>query len=112
LFPDQLSAFINSAHHLIQANLLGGGLSEEILTEIHKYLAAHFASLRDQRLQAEKIADVNYTYQGQTAMFFESTFYGQMALSLDSTGKLATLHLKPATFVVFDTPKHGSNRRP
>lgn len=112
LTESQLGAFINSAHNLIQANLLNIGLGETILTEIHKYLAAHFASLRDQRLQSERVADVSYNYQGKTDMGFQSTFYGQMALALDTSGTLASLALKPATFIVFDTPDHGSNPRP
>lgn len=108
----QLSAFVNSAHYVIQANLLNSGLDNNILTEIHKYLAAHFAALRDQRLQAERVADVSYTYQGKTGMYLEATHYGQMALTLDTSGTLANLALKPATFQVFTTPDHGSNPRP
>lgn len=108
----QLAAFVNSAHYVIQANLLSSGLDSNILTEIHKYLAAHFASLRDQRLQAERVADVSYTYQGKTGMYLEATHYGQMALTLDTSGTLANLALKPATFQVFTTPDHGSNPRP
>ena len=108
----QLSAFVNSAHYLIQANLLSSGLSNDILTEIHKYLAAHFASLRDQRIESERVADVSMKYQGKTDMGLNATFYGQTALMLDTSGSLANLALKPATFLVFDTPDHGSNPRP
>ena len=108
----QLSAFVNSAHYLIQANLLSSGLSSDVLTEIHKYLAAHFASLRDQRIESERVADVSMKYQGKTDMGLNATLYGQTALMLDTSGSLANLALKPATFLVFDTPDHGSNPRP
>ena len=108
----QLSAFVNSAHYLIQANLLSSGLSSDVLTEIHKYLAAHFASLRDQRIASERVADVSMNYQGKTDMGLNATLYGQTALMLDTSGSLANLALKPATFLVFDTPDHGSNPRP
>lgn len=108
----QLTAFINSAHYLIQANLLDKGLDENILTEIHKYLASHFASLRDQRVQQEKVAEISKTYQGKTDMYFESTYYGQMAVMLDTSGALANLGEEPATFLTFTTPKHGSDPRP
>ena len=108
----QLSAFVNSAHYLIQANLLSSGLSSDVLTEIHKYLAAHFASLRDQRIESERVADVSMKYQGKTDMGLNATLYGQTALMLDTSGSLANLALKPATFLVFDTPDHGSNLRP
>lgn len=108
----QLGAFINSAHYLIQANLTSSGLSETVLTEIHKYLAAHFASLRDQRVESEQVADVRKSYQGKTGMYLESTYYGQMALTLDTSGTLAKLGEKAATFLSFTTPKHGSNIRP
>ena len=108
----QLSAFVNSAHYVIQNNLLSSGLSSDILTEIHKYLAAHFASLRDQRIASERVADVSMNYQGKTDMGLNATLYGQTALMLDTSGSLANLALKPATFLVFDTPNHGSNKRP
>jgi len=108
----QLSAFVNSAHYLIQANLLNKGLDENILTEIHKYLAAHFASLRDQRVQQERVAEIGKTYQGKTDMYLESTSYGQMAVALDTSGTLANLGEQPATFLTFTTPKHGSDLRP
>ena len=108
----QLSAFVNSAHYVIQNNLLSSGLSSDILTEIHKYLAAHFASLRDQRIASERVADVSMNYQGKTDMGLNATLYGQTALMLDTSGSLANLALKPATFLVFDTPDHGSNPRP
>ena len=108
----QLSAFVNSAHYLIQANLLSSGLSSDVPTEIHKYLAAHFASLRDQRIESERVADVSMKYQGKTDMGLNATLYGQTALMLDTSGSLANLALKPATFLVFDTPDHGSNPRP
>lgn len=108
----QLGAFINSAHYLIQANLVNKGLSEDVLTEIHKYLAAHFASLRDQRVESEQVADVRKSYQGKTGMYLESTTYGQMAMALDTSGSLANLAKSPATFLSFTTPKHGSNIRP
>ena len=107
-----LRAFVNSAHYLIQANLLSSGLSSDVLTEIHKYLAAHFASLRDQRIESERVADVSMKYQGKTDMGLNATLYGQTALMLDTSGSLANLALKPATFLVFDTPDHGSNPRP
>ena len=108
----QLAAFVNSAHYLIQANLLSVGLSETILTEIHKYLAAHYASLRDQRIQQEKVAEISKTYQGKTNMYLESTSYGQMAVMMDTSGTLANLGEEPATFLTFTTPKHGSDPRP
>jgi hypothetical protein len=108
----QLAAFINTAHYLIQANLTASGLDENVLTEIHKYLAAHYASLRDQRLESEQVGDVRKSYQGKTGMYLEATNYGQMALALDTSGTLANLALKPATFLVFETPRHGSNPRP
>lgn len=112
LTPSQLGAFINSSHTLIQKNLLGKGLSNDELIEIHKYLAAHFASLMDQRKRSERVAEVSKTYQGDTGMYFEATHYGQMALALDTTGTLASLGQQPATMTSFVTPKHGSYPRP
>lgn len=108
---EQLAAFINTAYVVVSTNLSDKGLAAAILTEIEKYLSAHFASLRDQRAQSEGIAgEYNVTYQGKTDMGFNATQYGQMAVALDTSGVLATMgsSKKRASFIVFDTPRHGT----
>lgn len=68
-----------------------GTLGAADLREIEKYLTAHFYTFRDQQYEATSTDGASDRYQGKTAMYFESSFYGQTALMLDSTGYLAEL---------------------
>lgn len=98
-----INAFINTAHTFIEANMSGSNLGDAILTEIEKYLAAHFLALRDPRLKSESIAgEYSATYQtGKPGDGLLSTDYGQTAVALDTSGTLDRLNLKKATFKVF-----------
>lgn len=89
--------FITTAHLIVNEELFPQGLSEERLTEIEKYLAAHFACLKDPRLIQEKVGDATNTYEGyqnRNRTGLSSTSYGEQVQFLDSTGRLANL-LKP-----------------
>lgn len=101
LTDGQISAFINTAYQLVTQKLSSSGLGDDLLTEIETYLAAHLLSLRDQRVERESIAgEYSATYQGKTGMGLEATLYGQQVLLLDTTGSMAKLGLKKATFEV------------
>lgn len=107
LTDEQVQAFINTAHRIIEDVLTGEGLSEETLKEVEQYLAAHLLTLRDPRVSTEKIGqEYSATYQGQSGLGLEATQYGQVAITLDPTGKLAAASkpLKQAKFGV-----HGLN---
>ena len=100
----QMSAFIDIASHWVDELLVGKGLSSTILTDIELLLAAHFASLRDQRASFEEWADeYRVRYQGRTGMGLESTHYGQMAMAMDGSGSLSAAILKRSTFLVATT---------
>lgn len=106
----QLNAFIAGAHVIVNENLVGKGLSEALLTEIEKWLAAHLASIRDQRVQSENIAgEYSVTYQGKTGLGLDATLYGQMVKQFDHTGTLATLGQKRASITVLRTPPHNTD---
>lgn len=102
----QVNAFINTANRFIaEAELSGHGVASATLTEIEKYLAAHFLSLRDQRVASEAFpSGFRLSYQGKTGMGLDGTQYGQMAKALDSSGRLATFTsgLKQARWKVYD----------
>ena len=87
----QITAFINSASTMVDTYLVGKSLSDTLLTEIEKYLAAHFLTLRDRRSATESADGVSFTYQGVTGEGLDSSSYGQMAQSLDPTGALGSL---------------------
>lgn len=81
------------------------GLSDNTLHDIEMYLAAHFASTTDPRAQSENVGrEYQYSVQGKTDMGLDSTFFGQQAQMLDTTGTLAELAdpKEPARFEILD----------
>ena len=85
----EINAFITAANAFVDGNLLGKGLSVLQLKEIERWMAAHFiASTREQQAQSEGAGGANIKYQGVTGMGLNSTFYGQQAIILDSSGTL------------------------
>lgn len=64
-------------------------LSTSLLSEIERYLAAHFYSHYDQLYSAKSTGQASAFYQGKTEMVLSSTMYGQTAMLLDVTGILA-----------------------
>lgn len=100
-----LHVFINTAHNLVQDALVStsAGLSNARLTDIELWLSAHYLAVgMERQVQSERVGDEwQATYEGKTDMGLNSTRYGQMALGLDTSGKLATLGKQRARFKVF-----------
>jgi len=90
LSNSQVVPFINTAHQMVYDRLANEGLSIKLLTQIEIWLAAHFLSIMDARVKTESVSgDYSATYEGQTGMGLDFTRYGQMAKTLDPTGKLS-----------------------
>jgi len=85
---DQITSFITTAHLLLQEDLDGYGVSLPRLKQIELYLAAHFAGITFPIAAFESAGKVQVSYQKKTDMGLRFTKYGQMALTLDPTGKL------------------------
>lgn len=85
-----VAPFIADAGLIVSENLSGKGLSAGRLDLIHKYLAAHFVTLVEERggLSRFKMGDASEEYAIQKGMGFAQTRYGQNALDLDTTGTL------------------------
>ena len=88
-----LFRFVTTANNFVDAQLLDIGLADALLTEIEKYLAAHFAALRDviAGVSSQRSDDASVTYTvGQVTRteFLQSTHFGQVAIALDTTGTL------------------------
>ncbi len=84
-----LVPFINTANVIVN-NYLLGKMSEEVLTEVERYLAAHLACVRADRAVYESIGDASVKYMrtiGGPGM--ASTDFGQIVLQLDTSGTLA-----------------------
>ena len=95
-----LDPFITSANTFINAILAdeisAGNISSALLSELEKWLAAHFVAIRDPQVKSEKLGDAQATYRGKEGMGLRATTYGQQALALDSTGLLAQVGMKRA----------------
>lgn len=78
----QLQAFIDGANAFVDEHLTNKGVGSSLLTEIEKYLAAHFASARDPQTRSESLGDASVTYQRSG----DVTEYLRIAAGLDPTG--------------------------
>jgi hypothetical protein len=96
--PD-LDPFISTATALVDwlaGKDTDGELTATLLERIEAFLSAHFYAHADQLLQSRSTGGASGAYQGQTAMWLNSTQYGQTAMVLDVTGRLAGM-VKAAT---------------
>ena len=84
---------IETAHILVDEQLLGKGLSAPMLRQIELYLAAHFASIMytDGTLATQEVGEARERYHNIYKQGLQSTRYGQQAILLDTTGTLADL---------------------
>jgi hypothetical protein len=82
--------FITVAHLLVEQHLANQGVSEDLLTELERWLAAHFACIRDPRFREARTAGEGMVFElGKPGEGLAATTYGQQALLLDPTGRLA-----------------------
>ena len=93
--------FILSANLLVDQWLLDKGLSEALLTEIERWVAAHLTCMLDPRETAKAMGDSRVNFEaGRLGMGLQATRYGQQVLLLDTTGTLAAQGLRRTTFQV------------
>lgn len=86
---DQMKPFITGANLLVTDRLGGEGLASDLLKEIERWTAAHFASMaKEPQAESEGAAGASVTFMSKGGDGLKASRYGQMALALDSTGKL------------------------
>lgn len=87
--------FIAIAQNLATEELVGEGLSAERLDNIVLYLSAHFVCLTSEGggLKRSRLgeSDESYKTPGDKDTGLASTRFGQTALMLDTSGKLAAM---------------------
>jgi len=88
LTDSQLDVFITSANAFINAHEEMLVLSDAVLFEIERWLSAHYASARDQRIRHQDFGNSKATFQGEYKYSFYSTDYGQRAMDFDTTGTM------------------------
>jgi hypothetical protein len=91
-----LTPFITAANMIVTRQCVtryaSAVYTDDELAEIELWLSAHFYCIRDPRATSESAGGVSASYQHATALGFDSTEYGSMAMRLDSYGGLAALN--------------------
>ncbi|MGI9504916.1 MAG: DUF4054 domain-containing protein [Geminicoccaceae bacterium] len=100
-----LTSILNTASGFVDEQLADVGLGDALLTEIEKYLAAHFTALREVKagISSERADDASVTYtvgQVTNTDFLQSTHFGQVAIALDVSGTLGNAGRPKAAFCV------------
>jgi len=90
LTETEISPYLKTASLVVDTYLAGEGMSATLLREIELYLAAHFAAfVRDRPAVEEIIDEAEIRYPANSlGKNLDATPYGQIAKSLDSSGKL------------------------
>lgn len=96
-FSSSLSTtnMIRTANRLVDkvvANDSGNLLNSEILVEIETYLAAHLCALADPQYSSKSTEGASGQWQGQFGKGLMATYWGQTAVTLDTTGFLASIN--------------------
>ena len=101
-----VDVFITSGTLLVDAIFdTGETLSTATLKEIERWFVAHMlASTVWKTSSEEKIGDATVKYTGQWGKKLESTPYGQMVLTLDTTGKMANVGKRAAS--IYAVPEY------
>ena len=103
---DNLVPFINAANMLVDKMLADEDeMDENQKKQIELWLSAHFVAIRDPVLQREKIGDAQADYwlgtvEGAKGLLM--TPYGQMACTLDTSGRLSTASKRRAEVLAID----------
>lgn len=95
-----VTPFINTANLLVTRLLSAAGYAEGTLKDIELYLAAHFTALVDQRPVDETVGPASASFVNQFDKYLDFTVYGQTAKMLDTSGTLANIGKKRASFSV------------
>lgn len=88
--------FITMANEIVTEVCTGAAgptvaYSDDRLTLIETWLAAHFYTNRDPRAKSEGAGGVTASYESQIALGFGSSLFGQTAMRIDTNGGLAKL---------------------
>jgi len=98
LTSTQIDPMILAAHELLLVALAGTTMSAALLKEIERWFVAHMiACTLAKTITEEQIGDARVKYTGYFSKKLESTPYGQMVLTLDTSGKMTKLGKQAAS---------------
>ena len=90
--------FIATANAIVNEQLVGKGISDDMLERIEMYLAAHLVTLSEERggITRDRMGDSDTSYAQIYGSGLNSTRFGQIAVLMDTTGTLASIaNVKP-----------------
>jgi len=94
-----LTEFIDTAHVIVSEELTPLDIySNDRLTKIELWLAAHFVACRQRQLEQEWIGDAKQYFSGKFGMDLRFTQYGQQVMFLDTEGIFTSLQKPKMTF--------------
>ena len=85
-----LEPFMEAASILVQAQC--ESLDEDTAATVETWLTAHMITIRDMRIDTEKVDVLSRKYQSKVDLGLACSMYGQTAMNLDSSGGLARWH--------------------
>ena len=79
--------FLDTAALVVDQNLVGVSplLSDDELTKIELFLAAHLVAIKDKIVKDRSVGDSKDTYEGWTTDYWGMSHYGQHAVMFDRT---------------------------
>jgi hypothetical protein len=98
---DDIALLVDIASRHVDDVLSSTTLTAGTLKDIELYLAAHLLALRTGNFSRRKVNDSEDEYALKTGEGLKSTRFGQQAISLDTSGKLAALGTTRARFRVY-----------
>lgn len=96
LSSSQITAMITAASSVIDNVFADDStVTDAYLKELERWLSAHYIASTLVRMAAkEKVGQAEVTYIGKWGEMLKSTPYGQVLLTIDTTGKLAKIGKK------------------
>jgi hypothetical protein len=98
--------FIIPANLIVTDRLGSAGLSDDLMKEIERWLAAHLVSIRAPKIMEEKIGGASQKYEGivfiGSKKGLDTTRYGQQVLIMDPTGIMLSIGKVKASISVPD----------
>jgi len=95
----QITPIIDQANRMVTRTLGGTTLTDAELLDIETWLTAHLIAIgKERQPQEERVDDIELVFQKEPQEFLKSTKYGQMVLTLDSTGLLQVAGKSKVTF--------------
>jgi len=89
---EDLSIYIETANSIVEDILGDLGYTTTKLALIEAWLAAHFYAISSKETSMETASSVSEQYQYKLGLFLSNSMYGQQAMAIDTSGKLANLN--------------------